>query len=98
MQTYAGYTDHLPATITDAAGQDTTMTYNAAGQPLTVTNAKNETTTYTYESGTDYLLTVTGPVSGATTTYTYDAYGRVESTSKMPTATSSSPTTTPSTA
>ena len=27
-------------TITDAAGQDTTMTYNAAGQPLTVTNAQ----------------------------------------------------------
>ena len=57
----------------------TTMTYNAAGQPLTVTNAKNETTTYTYESGTGKLLTVTGPVSGATTSYTYDAYGRVES-------------------
>ena len=55
------------------------MTYNSAGQPLTVTNAKNETTTYTYETGTDNLLTVTGPVTGATTTYTYDAYGRVES-------------------
>ena len=29
-------------------------------------------------SGTQNLLTVTGPVSGATTTFTYDAYGRVE--------------------
>ena len=44
-----------------------------------MTNAKNETTTYTYEMGTNNLLTVTGPVTGATTTNTYDAYGRVES-------------------
>jgi len=36
-------------------------------------------TTFTYETTTQNLLTVTGPVSGATTTYTYDAYGRVES-------------------
>jgi RHS repeat-associated protein len=80
LQQYANYNAmHLPGTITDAAGQDTDLTYNSAGQPLTVTNAKNETTTYTYETGTNNLLTVTGPVSGATTTYTYDAYGRVES-------------------
>ena len=80
LQVYDDYTSgHLPETITDAAGQTTTMTYNTAGQPLTVTNALSETTTYTYESGTNNLLTVTGPVSGATTTYTYDAYGRVES-------------------
>jgi RHS repeat-associated protein len=79
IQAYSNYSNHLPATITDAAGQDTDFTYNTAGQPLTVTNAKNETTTYTYETGTNNLLTVTGPVSGATTTYTYDAYNRVES-------------------
>jgi len=80
LQAYANYNaDHLPGTITDAAGQDTDFTYNAAGQPLTVTNAKNETTTYTYETGTNNLLTVTGAVTGATTTYSYDAYGRVES-------------------
>lgn len=53
------------------------MTYNAAGQPLTVTNALSQTTTFTYDSVTANLLTVTGPVSGATTTYTYDGYGRV---------------------
>lgn len=69
---------HLPETITDASGEETTMTYNSFGQPLTVTNALNQTTTLTYESGTQNLLTVTGPVSGATTTYTYDAYNRVE--------------------
>lgn len=42
--------------------------------------AKNETMTYTYQTVTNNLLTVTGPVTGATTTYTYDAYGRVQST------------------
>ena len=80
IQQFSNYnSQHLPGTITDAAGQDTDLTYNSAGQPLTVTNAKNETTTYTYETGTNNLLTVTGPVTGATTTYTYDAYERVES-------------------
>jgi YD repeat-containing protein len=76
-RTYNG--QHLPLTVTDAAGQTTTYTYNAAGQVLTVTNAKNETTTYAYNTE-GYLTTVTGPVTGATTTYTYDAYGRVRST------------------
>ena len=79
LQAFSNYANHLPGTITDAAGQDTDITYNSAGQPLTVTNAKSETTTYTYETGTNNLLTVTGPVSGARTTYTYDAYNRVES-------------------
>jgi YD repeat-containing protein len=51
--------------------------WDAAGQTITVTNAKNETTTSTYDSTTGQLLTVTGPVSGATITYTYDAQGRV---------------------
>jgi YD repeat-containing protein len=76
--TYADYTLHLPETVTDAAGEETTLTYNSVGQPLTVTNALNQTTTFAYESGTQNLLSVTGPVSGATTTYTYDAYNRVE--------------------
>lgn len=80
LATYAGYNAlHLPATVTDAAGQTTTTTYNAAGQPLTVTNAKNEVTTYTYQVGTGYLQTVTGPVSGSTTTYAYDGFGRISS-------------------
>ena len=80
LATFADYTSRrLPQTITDAAGQTTTITYNAFGQPLTVTNAKNETTTFAYETDTQNLLTVTGPVSGATTTFTYDAYNRVDS-------------------
>ena len=76
LATYANYAQHRPQTVTDAAGQTTTLTYNAAGQVLTVTNAKNETTTNTYDTE-GRLTTVTGPVSGATTTYTYDGYGRM---------------------
>jgi RHS repeat-associated protein len=80
IQSFSDYnSQHNAGTITDAAGQETDFTYNSAGQPLTVTNAKNETTTFTYETVTNNLLTVTGPVSGAVTTYTYDAYSRVES-------------------
>lgn len=77
LATLSGYTaQHLPSTVTDAAGQSTAMTYNAAGQMLTVTNAKAETTTYAYDSS-GYLTSVTGPMS-ATVTYAYDGYGRVQ--------------------
>jgi RHS repeat-associated protein len=79
LQALSDYTSqHLPETITDAAGHDTTITYNSAGQPLTITNANSETTTLTYDATTHNLLTVTGPASGATTTFTYDGYNRVE--------------------
>jgi RHS repeat-associated protein len=44
-----------------------------------VTNAKNETTTYGYD-GMGYLSSFTGPVSGAVTTFTYDDYGRLRTT------------------
>ena len=67
---------HEPLTITDAAGQTTTLVYNAAGQILTVTNAKGETTTNSYDGNGD-LLSVAGPTPGSATTYTYDAFGRV---------------------
>ena len=67
---------HLPLTVTDAAGQTTTFTYNPQGQVLTVTNAKEETTTFTYDAQ-GYLTTITGAVPEAVTTFTYDAFGRV---------------------
>jgi RHS repeat-associated protein len=68
---------HLPLTITDAAGQTTTNTYNSRGQLLTTTNPKGETLTFTYDPD-GYLLTVDGPLpgNGDTLTFTYDAYGR----------------------
>jgi len=74
---YANYTaTHRPELVTDAAGQTTTFTHNAAGQVLTSTNARQETTTYTYDTN-GRLESVAGPVAGATTSYTYDGYGRV---------------------
>ena len=79
LASYADYTSgHQAETMTDAAGETTMFTYNAAGQILTVTNALSETTTYAYDTD-GYLTSVTGPVTGATTTYVYDDYGRVES-------------------
>ena len=80
IASYASYTaGHLPQTVTDAAGQASTLTYTASGQVATSTNAKSETTTYTYNTASQ-LTTVTGPVTGATTAYTYDGYGRVATT------------------
>jgi YD repeat-containing protein len=63
-------------TVTDAAGQTTTYTYNAAGQVATLTNPLGQTTTMAY-SPQGYLSSVTGAVAGSTTTFAYDAYGRV---------------------
>jgi RHS repeat-associated protein len=76
LNAYTYNSQHEPLTSTDAARQNTTYVYNAQGQPLTVTNAKNEPTTYAYDTS-GYLQSVTGPVSGAVTTYGYDGFGRV---------------------
>jgi RHS repeat-associated protein len=76
-------TQHEPLTVTDAAGQVTTYTYNSQGQLLTVVtpprgglSQAERTTTYAYDTN-GYLQSVTGPLAGATTSYTYDSYGRV---------------------
>ena len=72
---------HEPLTVTDAARQTTTYTYTAEGQLDTVTSplragiSENRTTTYDYDED-GYLESVTGPATGATTSYTYDGYGR----------------------
>ena len=74
---------HLPLTVIDASDRTTTMTYNSLGQMLTrvvVVGGTNQTTTLAYftsGASTGYLNTVTGPVSGAVTTYAYDSTGRV---------------------
>lgn len=83
-QSFGAYTEgHQPLSITDAAGQTTTYTYNSFGQVLTVTTpqragypTEQRTTTYAYDSD-GHLSTVTAPFPGAVTTYTYDGYGRV---------------------
>jgi len=76
LATFSTFTAlHQPQTITDAAGQTTTITYNSAGQVLTVTNAKQETTTFGYDSD-GKLTTITGALAGAVTTIGYDGYAR----------------------
>jgi RHS repeat-associated protein len=73
---------HLPLTSTDGANQTTTYTYNAAGQLASVTTppragiTEQRTTTYTYATNTSYLTSMVAP-GGVTSTYGYDAYGRV---------------------
>jgi RHS repeat-associated protein len=82
VQSFTYNSQHLPLTVTDAAGQTTTYTYNTQGQVLTVTTparvgiTENRTTTYSYD-GNGYLQSMTGPTAGATTSYTYDSYGRI---------------------
>jgi len=66
---------HCPATVTDAAGETTNYTYNSQGQvtsitPPTRSGLSAETTTYAYTG--NYLTSITGPLSGATQTFTYD--------------------------
>ncbi|HEX3718012.1 MAG TPA: RHS repeat-associated core domain-containing protein [Verrucomicrobiae bacterium] len=75
---------HLPLSVTDAAGQTTTCSYNARGQILTMTDAKNETVAFTYDSN-GYLLAADGPLPGTNDVVaaTYDAYGRVRSLSDV---------------
>ena len=86
LKSYQNYnTQHLPQTVTDAAGQSTVYTYTVDGDVETVTRTRNgaqEVTTYTYVTdpntpGYGSVQTITGPVAGATITYTYDSFGRV---------------------
>ncbi len=77
------FADHAgasqPQTIIDASGQATTLTYHSSGKPATRTNPKSETTSFTYDS-LGRLVAVVRPIAGASTTYTYDDYGRVRTT------------------
>ncbi|MGI0149421.1 MAG: hypothetical protein ACREDF_07820, partial [Thermoplasmata archaeon] len=70
-------TEHLPLTVTDAAGQTTTLAYNDFGQVTSIANAKNETTSFDYEDGTGYLRLIAGAVPDATVELGWDGYGRV---------------------
>jgi RHS repeat-associated protein len=69
-------TQHRPLTATDAAGQTARFTYNTRGQVLTNTNAKNDTTVHVYDPA-GRLMSVDGPLSGASTVFTFDSVGRV---------------------
>lgn len=78
----------LPSTVTDAAGQVVSYTYNTDGQPETVTRTRNgvpEVTTYHYYGDTApsgsrrRLHKVEGPGGVLLRSFTYDAAGRVRS-------------------
>jgi YD repeat-containing protein len=68
-------------TQADAFGYTWTYTYNSQGQLLTAKSPPTTSTpaglamTLTYNTN-GYVTSATGAVSGATTTYTFDAYGR----------------------
>lgn len=83
---FSGYVAHKPQTITDAAGQITTITYNANHQIVTITNPKSETTTFSYFSADiagkqrkGRVSSIDGPLAGSTdsVTFDYDAAGNV---------------------
>ena len=69
---------HLPLTVTDAAGQTTTNTYNARGQLLTTANPKGELTTFNYDAK-GYRTNIVGHLQNSSdvTSFTYDSFGRV---------------------
>ena len=78
LATYSWDAQHRPVTITDAAGQPTSFTYNPHGQVTSVTNALGQRTALTYDA-LGHLLSTDGPLPGLSdrTTFTYDAIGRV---------------------
>jgi RHS repeat-associated protein len=72
-----------PRTRTDAAGQVTTYAWNSRGQLLSVTDPAGNVTTNQYNAA-GYRVGVDGPLPGASDTvlYTYDAFGRVRTTTQ----------------
>jgi RHS repeat-associated protein len=77
--------NHQPLAVTDAAGQTTTYTYDSQKRVDTMTTppragiTEERTTTYTYDPVTGNIATVTIP-GGVTSSQTYDAYGRLRTT------------------
>ncbi len=82
LQSTTYNSQHRPLTQQDVAGQTTTYSYNAQGQVLTMVSPARSgltlaerTTTFAYDSD-GYLQSVSGPMEGATTSVSYDGYGR----------------------
>ena len=75
-RTYNG--QHLPLTITGANGTTTKFQYNVFGQTTQYADQQGHITTMAYDSD-GHLKTVTGPITSAKTSYTYDNVSRVAS-------------------
>lgn len=69
---------HLPLTITAASGTTARFQYNAFGQPTQYAGQQGHITTMAYDSD-GHLKTVTGPITSAKTSSTYDTVSRVAS-------------------
>lgn len=67
-----------PRTLTDAAGQTTTLSWNSRGQILSQEQPGALITTWNYNTA-GYLTSWDGPLPGVadTVSYTYDVYGRL---------------------
>lgn len=69
-------TKHRPLFSTDAAGQTTTHTYNAAGQRTSITNPLGQKTSYQYNTTGD-LTAVINANNVTAASFTFDAYDRI---------------------
>jgi RHS repeat-associated protein len=78
LETRTYNSQHLPLTITGANGMTAHFVYNADGQPTRYTDQQGHATTMTYDSD-GHLKTITGAISTAKTTYTYDNVSRIAS-------------------
>ena len=65
-------------TYTDAAGQTTAYAYNSKGQLTQTTDPLGNITTYEYD-GLGYLISILNANGATEASFTYDAYGRVAS-------------------
>lgn len=78
VSSFSDFVNHLPQTVIDAAGNETSYTYNSYGQILTATNALSEVTTFTYDDFGN-LTKIDGPLSGNSDSVemSYDAFARI---------------------
>jgi RHS repeat-associated protein len=79
IASYTFNSQHQPLTITNAAGQTATCTYNTQGQLLTkavVVSGTTQTTTWNYDSS-NHLTSLVGPITSGSNSYTYDSLNRL---------------------
>jgi RHS repeat-associated protein len=74
---------HEPLTVTDSAGETSTVTYNSNNQLLAVSNALHQTIQYNYDTNsfiTSVQVILTSPPTGTPqlSAFTYDGYDRVK--------------------
>ena len=76
LETRTYNSEHQPLTITGANGMTAKFQYNDFGQPTQYTDQQGHVTTMAYDAD-GHLTTVTGAITSASTSYTYDSVSRV---------------------